>query len=433
MTTPLTLNQIKTNFNNAISAQNPNINPTVKGTDWDVYGTAASAIVSGVYQDMQNVSNGAFIQLASGLYLDYAAFSLGQTPRRGATYATVIATIPATPSGVLIFPVNTIFTTTFNNQTYQLISTVTTSLSNPVTASFQCQLTGIGLSLPTGAVLTNSLYSTVSATVTSSTDGQGAETDGQLRSRLLYTCQNPQGGGRTGQYVSWTLESDSNVTGAIVAFPMLPGGLEIGVFVMSGGEDYDNFLTSNTPYNRTATPAIVLNSLIYINALRPVDASVSVASVALFEPGELTSPQTYNIDVTVSLTPGLTLSSLVTNINGAQITIENLILQELRRGFITYPFQGTDVSGSNYILISRLEQVLDVSLSVNGGIYQQILVDRTITILNGVTPLTIGIPVPMKEVDSEGNLICVYDLITDNGAGSVPVSGIPTPTVTLAT
>ena len=434
----LTLDQIKQNFNQYISTQNANINPYVKGTDWDVFGTALSGIISGVYQDQQNISNATFIQFATGLFLDYWAYSLGQPPRSGATYTTVIATIAATPLGLEIFPVGTVFSTTYNNQNYNLIGSVTTSETEPVTISLQCQTTGSGLSLPTGAVLTNTVYSNTDAVVASSTDGQSAETDSQLRQRLQYIMQNPQGGGRTGQYISWAEASDSNVTGGIEVFPLTGSDLTIGVFVLAGGEDYDYLLVNETPYNRTATPATVLNSNVYINALRPIDSDVYVASVSLFQPGEYMSPNVYQITVQVSLITGLTLSSLITNIDGSQITVENMILQELRRGFITYPFQGTLIDTTNYILISRLEQVLDSSLSVNGGIYQQILTDRNITILNTTTstPETTGIPVtlstPNSPLDSDGNLICLYDLITyDNTGAVVAVSGLPTPIVTL--
>ncbi len=431
----LTLQQIQNNFNQFIAMQNPDINPSVRGTDMWAYGFALSGIASGIYQDQQNISNAIFIQFEQGLFLDYRAFSMGQPPRRGEIFATVTATLPVTPAGAVIFPVGTVFTTTFNNQNYILIGTATTSTTVPVEISVQCVLSGSGLSLPTGAILTNSLFSILNATVVNSTDGGPAETDGQLRARLLYASQNPQGGGRAGQYVTWALASDSNVTGAIVVPPPLPASLEIGVFDLAGSEEYDSFLLTSTPYSRTATAATILNSNIYINAQRPLDADVFVSSVALFQPGLLSPPATYQITVEVSLIPSLTLSSVITNIDGQPTTVEEMIQQELRRGFVTYPFQGTEIVGAPtstyYILISRLEQVLDSSLSVNGGIYQQILTDRTITIDDG-SPVTPGIPVPHDERDTNGNLICVYDLITyDSGGGIIPTPGLPTPIIVL--
>ncbi len=432
----LTLQQIQNSFNQFIAMQNPDINPSVRGTDWWAYGFALSGIASGIYQDQQNISNAIFTQFEQGLFLDYRAFSMGQPPRRGEVFATVIATLEPTPSGSIIFPVGTIFSTTFNNQNYVLIATATTSTSTTIEISLQCALSGSGLSLPTGTILTNLLFSLLNATVVSSTDGQASETDGQLRARLLFASQNPQGGGREGQYTTWALASDSNVTGVIVVPPPLPGSLQIGVFDLAGGEDYDSLLLTGTPYNRTATPATILNSNIYINAQRPLDADVFVSSVSLFQPSLLvTDPDTYQITVEVSLVNSLTLSSLVTNIDGNPITVENMILQELRRGFITYPFQGTQIGDiltpTFYILISRLEQVLDSSLSVNGGIYQQILTDRNITIDDGLPVLT-GIQVPHDVKDSNDNLICVYDLITyDSGGTIIPTPGLLPPIITL--
>lgn len=406
------LAQIKQDFNNYISQQNPDINPNVKGTDWDIYGTAVAAVAASIYQDSENIRLAEFAQFASGLFLDYSAFSLGLPPRQGETFALVTAVNAVLPGSPFFFPAGTVFTSTFNSDQYTLINNVTMSTLTPTTFSLQAQTAGTGFQLPASSTLTNTLHSTVSITVSYSTDGELSESDGQLRKRILEARQNPTGSGRASDYNNWAIiggtvinptngQITNNIQGAIVVPQFFPNNSTVGVFVYGGDLNYNDVLI-NVPagtYTLTPNPASILAAQTYINTQRPVQASVYIQSVSTF----LTSDA---IVINVVLPAGVTLSTTVTNFDGSTISVSGIIFQEFRRGFITYQFGGTILASASYILLSYLEQVLDVGLSVNGGIYQQIIVDREI-LVNGLPD---NIVVPYLTLDSNNNYISIYDI-----------------------
>lgn len=409
---PPTIVDVKNDFNQAVLSQNSNTNPTIKGTDWDVYGTALATVVSLVRQDIQTAINSIFTQYEKGLYLDWKAYSLGQIPRRAETFATISVTTSS--STTITIPENAEFTTNYNGSKYYNI--FATSVTNTSTVlSLRAGQSGSGYSLPVGSVLKSTNYPGLVLTVKSSTDGQGQETDSQLRQRLLYVEQNPTGGDRKGQYYAWALQSDSDITDAIIEPELYPDTLIIGVFVLAGGEDYDYLLVNKIPYNRTATPAIIYNATIYLNALISLGSAVQVASVNLYVPANF--GQAWDIQIYVNLLPGANLNDLITNVDGSSITIENMIRQELRRAFITYDFGGEEIRKNQYfITVTRLREALWSSLSVREGIYAKILTDLTLVINNNPY---LDITVPHNYLDNEGNLIALYDTLTYGGNGNV--------------
>lgn len=409
---PPTVVDAKNDFNQAVLSQNPQTNPTIKGTDWDVYGTALATITSLVRQDIQTAINSIFTQYEKGLYLDWKAYSLGQIPRRAETFATVSVTTSS--STTITIPENAEFTTNYNGSKYYNI--FATSVTNNTTIlSLRAGQSGSGYSLPVGSILKSTSYPNLVLTVTNSTDGQGQETDSQLRQRLLYVEQNPTGGDRKGQYYAWALESDSDVTDAIVEPALYPDTLIIGVFVLAGGENYDYLLVNNIPYSRTATPATVYNATIDLNALISLGSAVQVASINLYVPANF--GQTWNVTVAVNLLPGANLTDLITNVDGSPITIEDMVKQELRRAFITYNFGGEEIIHNQYLITTtRLTEALWSSLSIREGIYARILTDVTL-LING-DPLA-NITVPHNYLDDTGNLIALYDLITYDGNGNI--------------
>lgn len=415
----MTQAQIKQSFNDYIEQQNPQVNPNIAGTDWDVYGSAIGGVGASVYQDIESLRQAIFVQFSSGVFLDYSAFSLGLPPRQGASFALVTAENGSPfPSSPYVFPAGTIFTSTFNSNPYVLINDVTASTSAAVVFSLQSQQSGNGYQLPVGSTLTNTIHPTVTITVGSSTDGQAAESDGQLRKRILNARQNPTGAGRASDYVNWSIigggtsetnpveQGPNNVQGALV-IPSFFTNNVIGVFTLSGTFNYDYVLLhypSNTnPYTLTTPPAILSNVQAYINIQKPVQANPFIQSVSTYMISNA-------ITINVVLPIGVTLSTNVTNFDGSTISVENIIFQEFRRGIISYQLGGTVLDAAAYLMLSQLEQVVDVGLSINGGIYAQILVSREI-LVDGITQ---NITVPYNTLDGNDNLEAVYDILQSN-------------------
>lgn len=419
-----TLNQIKTQFNQTVAMQNPEVDPYVTDTDWDVYGTALAALLSSSYQDIQTLSNAMFIQFASGLFLDYAAFSYGLPPRSGATLATATA-VNSPPSTAGIYPQGTTFLSAFNGKNYVLTEAVTILNAPQITVfPLQAIVTGSGNAIPVSSTLTTTALPPITITVISSADGSDAESDSQLRSFLLQTIQNPVGGGREGQYIALAVETPNvgrRINNAIVIPYFFPNKADIGIFCISGNLNYDDVLLNQTTqtYSLTASASDVQAAYQFIQAQKVCDSIIYVSSVSTYVPQN-------KIVIAVVLANNLTLSSQITNLDGSDITVENMILQEFRRGFITYPYQGTIVGNTqmSFILKSRLEQTLDSGLSVNGGIYAQILITRTITIFSIATPTqTIpDIPVPYRTLDTNNNFISVYDIIGTPSGTDTPIT-----------
>lgn len=411
----LTQQEAAGQFQALIAQQNPLIDPYVVGTDWYVFAYALGGLVAAMYQDIQTESNGLFVQFMSGFLLDCFAFSIGQPQRMGAGYALVAATTQTPyPGSAITLNAGTPFISGFNGNTYTLITQTVISASDPTILSVQSSVQGPGQQLPIDSFLTyNDVIDSyvVNIQVDSSTDGYYAETDSQLRSRLLGVMQNPVGAARAQQYVTWALQSTAT-TGAINDAVIIPNFIindvsTVGVFVLSGSTDYDTILVNGYDFDRTTPGADIMLAFNYINFQKPIGVNVTVTSVSVF-----TFSNT--LAISVILIPGLTLASPILNINGASTTVENLIIQEIRRGFITYPYGGTaiDDSGDFYILISRLEQTLDSSLSVNGGLYAQIIVDRTI-VYNSNPALNIQVPSPVVgSLDGSNNLKYIYDSLS---------------------
>ena len=403
-----TIAEIQDDYNTALIAENTEINPYVIGTDWDIKGLALAAVMSALYQDVNSVSNNIYVINASGYGLDLSAYSFGLVPRFAVSFATAdVNTQTPYLASDITFPADTLFLSNFNGYNYSLV--IDTSISSTVVTALNLRATipGLGQQLPVGSTLTATYAGvTVTAIVTVSTDGQGSETDSQMRLRVSTTIQNPVGAAREGQYREWALQTPIQSTDAIqdaIVIPEWDATVVIGIFGLAPGTDYDNILINGLSFTRTLLPADVLTLNAFLNYKKPIGVTLLVGSVATFifeAPNQLT--------VDVVLIPGLTLASIVPNIDGAGISVEDFILQEIRRGFITYPYQGSQIDNTTdrYILISRLEQTLDAGLSVNGGIYAQIIVDRVI--LYNATPGD-NIPVPYQTLNVDNNLEAIYD------------------------
>lgn len=400
------IGQYKELFIQAVKNQNVNTNPEQIGSDWDVFANAQGVIGGQQAADIKNAENSAFIQTQSGNQLTLSAFSRGITPQQGALPATCIITNTVFPASSFTLNEGEQFTSNANGEVYTLINRTTISDSQATPLSLQSQNLGSGLQVALGSTFQNVATQSLDYTTTSANDGEDAEGEDSFRARQLQAVQNPTGAGREGDFIRWAFEAAPTlVTDVDAILNFIPSTNAIGVFVLSGSSDFNAILLNPPPppYNRTATPDTITLVENYINAFRGIQQRFLAASVSTYLP-----PQT--VVINVRLATGFTLNTTVPNFNGDSITVEDLILQEYRRALITYPTGGTfSTTGSfSFLLLSRIEQTLDSSLSQSSGVYGNFIVDREIL----VDGLPQDISVPFKTLDSSGNLIGVYDINT---------------------
>jgi len=363
-----TLNDLFNDYNAILVASNTNINAGVVGTDWYVKGKVLSAMLTIVYQDILQAQNAIYLQSASGFQLDLQLRSYGFTPRQAATFALVYTKNGTPyPSTSYLVAAGTTFTSAFNGKSYILQSDVTVETAGDSFFDLISSLSGTGTQLPTGSTLTTTVDSqSLVVTVLSSTDGQPTETNDQVSARISNNVKNPIGAAREQQYVLWSREANSNVANAIVIGNFDDGSppLKLAIFLLGFGTNYDDILLTPSLFTRTVTNSVERDVYGYLNSLRLINVNLLISSVSTWVFSD-------NLNIAVTLIPGLTLATLVPNFNGAPISVQNFIIQEIRRAFITYQYQGTaiDATTDRYILLSQIAQGLDSSLSVENGIY----------------------------------------------------------------
>lgn len=385
-----------------IKESNPESNPELKNTVYDIITNIVGAFGATQQTSIQNASNGSYAQFASGNQLDYRDFSLGMTPRRGTTSASVQASNLQPPVVEVTLTAGTQFTSDFNGGVYILSTDTVIPIAMLVPVSLESQQAGEGYQLREGTTLQTVALPNVVFSVDESSDGESTESDAELQKRILDREQNPQGAGREGDYQEWAFEAaPDTVTDVYTVQKFVTSSLTIGVFILVGTADFNEVvLDTLTLYSRTANADIIQSVSDFIQAERGINQSFLAASVATFEPIE-------TIDIQVTLPEGVTLATTTTNFNGEGITVENFIKQELRRSIVSYPVGGTQdvVGGTAALLISRLEQGLDSSLSFYSGVYARLLVDRKILIDGSQQDMV----APYNVLDANGNVLAVYD------------------------
>jgi len=136
----------------------------------------------------------------------------GTTGRKNATLASGTASFQGILGGTVI-PANTALVSGASTPgdansfvSFETIGAITTSASAPTIGNIRAIDPGTIGNLPDGSTLTLYVPGVSSvATVVSVTGGTDAETDDQLRSRILHRIQNPAMGGAQADYVTWAL------------------------------------------------------------------------------------------------------------------------------------------------------------------------------------------------------------------------------------
>ena len=407
----ITAQEVASNYYSQISALNPTINPSLPGSDFWAKGQAIGNLVAGIQQNIYLVQQQLFVQTCSGSGVDKQLASWGQIPRMGPQPAVGVGILTTSPSSNFTIPAGTTLTYSQNNQTFIVQQDTHITIVGGPNQQFpiESQSTGSGIQIPNGSTLTFSspVGGFSSATSGDMTDGSDTETDLQCISRLLTAIQQPRLGGTVGDYETWAL-SINGVTGA-KSFPNLFVSGSLTVIILAGGSDYDVILetpaSSTQYYSRTANFALVGEVTDYIQTQRPAGANVVVSTTTTqFVPSSGT------ISVQVLLANGLELTTVLPSVGS--LTVEQLIQREVRRAIITTPLNGTEIDNTSYILLSTIEQVLDIGLSAGdqySGIYASILLDRTVTYDGGNNNIPLN-----NNPDTNGNYPFIYDVLYSN-------------------
>ncbi len=382
---------------NFVKALNPVAVPDAAATDWWVKANSIGAIASGIDQDIYTFRQNIFPQYASGNALDKFLASYNLQPRSAGVPATGYCSLPATQTQDVTLPAN--IQLSISNNQYFIQQTTIVKAGTLGQIPIQSANTGSGQQLANGTELTLSIPigDIDKLIVLNMNDGAGSESDPNVRYRILQAIQNPKLGGTKQDYITWAT-SQPNITAAYIVANILQTGI-LSVFVLSGTNNPDVILNNpDIMYNRTTTKSDIQTTQNYIETQRPINDNALVST---------TDTQVYSdantINVGVLLIQNLTLATLLPNFNN--ITVADLIKREVRRAFIVSPLYGTAIANARYVLLSDIVQSIDTGLSATGGIYAQILVDRTVDYKGTQNNIPIN-----TSIQPDNNLCLVYDI-----------------------
>jgi uncharacterized phage protein gp47/JayE len=382
---------------NFVKALNPVAVPDAAATDWWVKANSIGAIASGIDQDIYTFRQNIFPQYASGNALDKFLASYNLQPRSAGVPATGYCSLPAIQAQDVTLQANTQLS--ISNNQYFIQQTITVKAGTLGQIPIQSANTGSGQQLANGTELklTNPVGNIDKLIVLSMNDGAGSESDPNVRYRILQAIQNPKLGGTKQDYITWAT-SQPNITAAYIVANILQTGI-LSVFVLSGTNDADVILAKpDIIYNRTTTKPDMQTAQNYIETQRPINDNALVST---------TDTQIYSdantINVGVILIQNLTLATILPDFNN--MTVSDLIKREARRAFISSPLYGTLIGSARFVLLSDIVQSIDTGLSVTGGIYAQILIDRKVDYKGTQNNIPIN-----ATVQQDNNLFLVYDI-----------------------
>ncbi|MFN8769302.1 MAG: baseplate J/gp47 family protein [Neisseriaceae bacterium] len=382
---------------NFVKALNPVAVPDAAATDWWVKANSIGAIASGIDQDIYTFRQNIFPQYASGNALDKFLASYNLQPRSAGVPATGYCSLPAVQAQDVTLPANTQLS--ISNNQYFIQQTTIVKAGTLGQIPIQSANTGSGQQLANGTELklTNPMGNIDRLVVLSMNDGAGSESDPNVRYRILQAIQNPKLGGTKQDYITWAT-SQPNITAAYIVANILQTGI-LSVFVLSGTNDPDVILAKpDIIYNRTTTKPDMQTAQNYIETQRPINDNALVSN---------TDTQVYadanTINVGMILIQNLTLTTILPDFNN--MTVSDLIKREVRRAFISSPLYGTLIGSARFVLLSDVVQSIDTGLSVTGGIYAQILIDRKVDYKGTQNNIPIN-----ATVQQDNNLFLVYDI-----------------------
>jgi uncharacterized phage protein gp47/JayE len=386
-----TPSQIADDYLSQLKALKPGANTAQQDSDWWIKSRVVGGALAGAFADQRAISNDAFPQsarhdaLAEHLqtYFDEGFIS----PQSSVGNAAVTGTV-GTPINIGLQ-----FSYQPNGNTYQAVSATVIPAAGSVLVPIQSVGTGQNQNLLSGAPL--SIVSPPaglnSAAIASGNiaDGRDGETDPEAVARILAFIRNPISGGTVTDYEQWALAADPSVVAASV-FRYAYGLGSLAVIITAGTTNIDTALNTGIPVIQIPTQSLIDTVQAYIDTLRPVTDCVQVAGP---------TPVTVNVTAYVKYNSG----NGSTVLNNQTITQDQLVQREVQRAIYKTPPGGRviDSSGSGFVLVSEIEQTIDIGLSAEPyetGIYAPILLDREVAYLNGASaniplaPTQIAVP-----------------------------------------
>ena len=384
---------------NTVKALNPVAVPEATATDWWVKANGIGGIASGLDQDIYNFKQNISPQYASGNALDKFLSSYNLSPRSAGIPATGYCSLPKTQTQDVTIPAN--IELGISNNKYFVQQTTLIKAGSLGQIPIQSVSTGKGQQLAHGTELklAKPLGAIDKLVVLAMNDGASTESDPNVRYRILQAQRNPKLGGTKEDYRTWS-KSQPNITDAYVVPNILLKGV-LSIFVLSGTNNPETILDKpDITYNRTTTRPDIVTVQNHIETQRPINdnALVSTTDTQIFN-------EANTINVGVVLIANLTLNTRLSNFNN--LTVADLIRREVRRTFISAPLYGTKLGGSGkrYILLRDIVETIDTSLSINQGVYAQILVDRRVDFKGTQNNIPIN-----TSIQQNNNLLLVYDI-----------------------
>ena len=373
-----TPSQVAQEYLDNLKVLRPEVNTAQTDSEWWVRSRVIGGLLSGVYADINRVSNDAFPQSARRESVDKHLQVQFGSGLRQPTSAIGFALVSATASGAVV-AVNTQFVHELSGQSYGVTETITLSAVTgniPIrsfgTGQVQNLVTGTTLKILGGPV---GLSTTATVIDPGLTDARDAETtqDGALR--VLQKIRNPSRGGTSTDYVNWAVAADARVLSCVVN--RFPYGLgSVGLVISAGTNDIDAAIDADLPV--IVTPSSELKEIVrqYVEALNPICDLVYVDG-----PTETS----INVTAKIAFTSG-TKDTVVTGTGGK--TQGQLVIREIRRAIYKTPIGGREINGVKALRISDIEEQIDAKLSSSPytvGTAWQFVGDRQVT-ASGGTP-----------------------------------------------
>lgn len=237
---------------------------TVEGSFNSDMLTANSIEFGNAYNEMNLMMEAAFAGTSWGDYLTMRAAEFGVI-RKEATAAVVDLKISGTAGASVIK--GSLFATA-EDLRFHTLTDVTVGAAGTVTIKAQCESTGTAGNVASGTIvkIPYSIPGISAVTnVVAATDGYTQETDADLLARYLLKVRTPATSGNTYHYQQWALSVAG--VGQVKILPLWAGNGTIKVLIV----DSDNATASSTLIKAVSD---------YIETVRPIGATVTVASPA---------------------------------------------------------------------------------------------------------------------------------------------------------
>jgi uncharacterized phage protein gp47/JayE len=288
----------------------------------------------------------AFPDTATDEYLERWAAIWGVT-RVEATFGEFTATVTGTNGTVI--PAGTVYRRTDGTE-YTTDAEVTIASGTgtiALTASVAGEASEVAVSDTIG-ILSPIAGLNANATVAAiTTEPEDAEDDESLQARLIDRIQQPPSGGAANDYIQWALEV-AGITRAWVA-PQALGPGTVLVYIVSDDED---------PITPSAPKIAEVQA--YIDAIKPVTASVTVVAANLLE-----------VDITIAMDPNTTDVQ-----EAVEAELEDLFLRDSQ---VAGAFAAPGETHTGKILVSRINEAISIGageedheiIEINGDVTPQ--------------------------------------------------------------